>query len=167
MRGKPDCSRRVSGFPHLAGGRVVLKDPPYSPRIQVARTMPLLSCRTLRVALAVSALGLFACGDQGPVILSDTLTVLVVSPNGSEGSAIVSLVGAGLGQVTATDGLLFEERTGDGVRVMLINDEPGPLQFRVEVADTTLPLRGTVEEIAGPDDRVRTANVGYSVSFLR
>ncbi|MEQ9399636.1 MAG: hypothetical protein RJQ04_10780 [Longimicrobiales bacterium] len=131
------------------------------------RRSPLLRSRVV-AAVAVAALAVGACGDEGPISGPGTLTAVVSSPNGSEGAAVVTLIGEGVGAVTALDGWLFEERIADGVRVMVVNDQAGPLRFQVALADTTQRPVGTVEEVAGPDDVLRSlATAGYTVEFIR
>ena len=72
-------------------------------------------------------------------------------------SALVTLVGEGLGAVGPSDaGRVFAEARGDTVRVVVVNLAGGTLRFTVHVPDTTRPPTATLVEVSGPDDRVRS-----------
>jgi hypothetical protein len=108
----------------------------------------------VRVVLLALAMG--ACGDEGPVSAPGILTATVVSPNGAEGAALVTLVGVGMGAVGPSDeGRVFAEAHGDTLRVVVVNVAGGALRFTIQVADTTKPPAGTLVEVSGPDDRIR------------
>ena len=116
------------------------------------RTRP----RVVSAALCLTAaLALVACGDQGPASAPGILTVTVVSPNGTEGAALVTLLGAGMGAVGPSEGRVFSEAHGDTVHVVVVNLAGGALRFTVQVADTTKPPTGILVEVSGPDDRIR------------
>jgi len=110
---------------------------------------------------------LVACADQsppGPGILTATLK----SPNGAEGAALVVLMGSGIGEVTPVgSNQLYSNSSLDEVRIVLINQAGGELEFRVEVADTTIKPTATVEEVAGPDNELRSTLGGYQLEFRR
>ena len=110
---------------------------------------------------------LVACADQsppGPGILTATLK----SPNGAEGAALVVLMGSGIGEVTPVgSNQLYSNSSLDEVRIVLINQAAGELEFRVEVADTTIKPTATVEEVAGPDNELRSTLGGYQLEFRR
>lgn len=120
------------------------------------------ACPAALLALILTA----ACGDAGPASGPGTLTATVVSPNGSEGAAIVLLVGDGLGAVSPVDGRVFAGQSGDTLRVVVVNDDPGALRFQVAVADTTRPPQAVLVEVSGPDDRLR-GGAGYAVELRR
>ena len=110
---------------------------------------------------------LLACADQsppGPGILMATLK----SPNGAEGAALVVLMGSGIGEATPLgNNKLYTNSNLDELRIVLINQAGGELEFRVEVADTTIKPTATVEEVAGPDNELRSALGGYQLEFRR
>lgn len=124
--------------------------------------------RCARYALAAGLLlaVALACGDQAPAT-PGTFTVEVTSPNGDEGAARVSLAGGGVRSVSAIDGWVYDQLADTLATVLVVNDAPGPLRFRVEVADTAVALQGTVVEVAGPDDALRASLAGYSVRVVR
>ncbi|SUZ52403.1 uncharacterized protein METZ01_LOCUS5257 [marine metagenome] len=110
---------------------------------------------------------LVACTDQsppGPGILTATLK----SPNGAEGAALVVLMGPGIGEVTPVgSNQLYSNSSLDEVRIVLINQNDGTLAFRVEVADTTIEPAAIVEEVANPDNLIRSTLDGYQLEFRR
>lgn len=122
--------------------------------------------RSLRAALGALLLGAAACGDAGPESGPGTLTASVSSPNGAEGAAMVLLIGEGLGDVSPVDGRVFGLRTGDTLRVVVVNEEGGALRFAVQVPDTTRHPQAVLVEVSGPDDQLR-AMAGYSVELRR
>lgn len=117
-------------------------------------------------ACAGLALGVPGCGDGGPDSGPGALTATVTSPNGAEGAARVTLMGPGIGAVTALQGRAFSHAVGDTVQVVVVNPEGGDLVFSVAVADTTQPPQAVLVEVAGPDDQIR-ALTGYSVEVRR
>jgi len=116
-------------------------------------------------ALAVIALG--ACSDEGPVSGPGTMTATLLSPNGAEGAAYVLLLGEGIGDVTPLgDTELFSEASAAATQLVLINQTGGELAFEVAVADTTQPPEAVIQEVAGPDDALRTLT-GYTLEIVR
>jgi hypothetical protein len=125
-----------------------------------------LKLSRLGAVAAVASLPLSACFDQGPEAAPGTFTATVVSPNGAEGAAVLSLFGEGLLGVTAVQGRAFAEVRGDTMRVVVLGDG-GALRFGLEVADTTQRPTGVVIEVAGPDDALRASVAGYAVEVSR
>lgn len=107
-----------------------------------------------------------ACGDAGPASGPGVLTARVVSPNGAEGAALVTLVGPGIEGIAAAGGRVFSEVHGDTVVVVVVNEAGGDLSFGVSLADTTRPPTAALVEVSGPDDRIR-ALTGYSLEIRR
>ena len=121
------------------------------------RTLSLLLCTLL-----------VACSDEGPVSGPGTMTATVVGPNGDEGAALVILVGDNVGALTAVGGTELHHRVGSTeTQVVLINPAGGVLAFQLAVADTTQPPQAVIQEVAGPDDELRSSLVEYSLVFSR
>lgn len=119
----------------------------------------------MAVALGVAAACAAACGDAGPASAPGILTATVVSPNGAEGAALITLVGAGIGAIAPGDAVrVFSEARGDTVRVVVVNLAGGALRFTVHVADTTKPPSGTLVEVSGPGDAIRGL-AGYGLEL--
>jgi hypothetical protein len=130
----------------------------------------------LRVLLGVAVLGLFAltawaCGDstgpsgpKGPGVFD----VSLVSPNGAEGSAVLSMAGGtGLGEITTTDGEVYFHHTGRSSKVIVILDTPGFIRFRVETQEVADLPSVAVVQVADGDDELRTSVSGYQVQIVQ
>ncbi|MEC7807868.1 MAG: hypothetical protein VX850_02080, partial [Gemmatimonadota bacterium] len=82
--------------------------------------------------------------------------------------ALVVLMGPGIGEVTPVgSNQLYSNSSLDEVRIVLINQNDGTLAFRVEVADTTIEPAAIVEEVANPDNLIRSTLDGYQLEFRR
>ena len=124
--------------------------------------------RPARFPLLLAMVALAACADESPVSGPGTMTATLISPNGAEGAALVILFGEGMGDITPIgDTEVFARVGSSSTQIVLINQVGGELSFQVAVADTTqLPL-AVVQEVAGPDDELRSSVTGYSVEFAR
>ena len=124
--------------------------------------------RTLRFfAGAGVVLALGACGDAGPVSAPGTVTAVVTSPNGSEGAAIISFPSEGVGAIGAVSGEVFSRVDGAYVTVLVVNEPGGELAFSMALADTTQKPIGLVEQVAAPNDVLRSTLAGYVVEYRR
>lgn len=96
------------------------------------------------------------------------MTATLVGPNGAEGAAVVSLLGDGIGVVSAVGDTEVHVKDGDSrMRVVLIDLDGGDLAFQVAVPDTTLPPAVVIHQVAGPDDILRPSLDVYSLEFAR
>ena len=78
------------------------------------------------------------------------------------------LMGPGIGEVTPVgSNQLYSNSSLDEVHIVLINQNDGTLAFRVEVADTTIKPAAIVEEVANPDNQIRSTLDGYQLEFRR
>jgi len=111
---------------------------------------------------------LAACSDEAPVSAPGTLSATVVGPNGAEGAAVVLLLGDGIQSVSPLGPTEMYAGAGSSqTRVVLIHPAGGDLMFEVAVADTTEPPAWVIEEVAGPDDALRSDLAVYAVKFGR
>jgi uncharacterized lipoprotein YajG len=122
--------------------------------------------RRAAIAFLAAALLLTGC-DDAPVSGPGTLTVTLTSPNPAEGAARVRLVGRGMGSVSALEGEVHTRVRGDTVSVLVLRQDPGILRFLVQVEDTTRKPRAAVVQVAGPDNVIRPALMGYGVEVGR
>lgn len=120
-----------------------------------------------RLAASLTALWAVGCGSEGPESGPGVRTVVVVSPAGPEGAALVRLEGRGVEGVTAIDGRIFHHARGDTVRVVVVREDAGVLRFAVSLADTLAEPRGTVLEVADRENELRTGLSGYAVEIRR
>jgi hypothetical protein len=93
--------------------------------------------------------------------------VRVASPNGAEGSAVVTLFGGGIRGVSNASGRVFSEHVGDTVRVVVVAEVPGDLRFALSLADTTAVLQGLVLQVADGENRLRSTVGDYALEFVR
>jgi len=108
-----------------------------------------------------------ACADVAPVSGPGTLTAVLVSPNGDEGAAVISFPITGVGEIAAVSGETFSLVDGNTVTVVVINEPGGELSFSMALADTTQKPLGLIEQVAAPNDRLRTTLAGYELEFRR
>jgi len=87
------------------------------------------------------------------------LVVQLESPNGRDAAAVIELVGPGLSDVVATNGQVFTHVSGDTTRVVILLDEPGPIEFTVRMAGLTFPGTAVVQ-VADDRDELRSLR-GY------
>lgn len=119
-----------------------------------------------RIAVTVLVLAAVGCGgDVGPEIRPGFLTVSVVSPNGSEGAALISVVGVGVRNVESTGGRVFTFSQGDTTRILVVLDSPGELGFRISVPDVGSPPVATVVQVADGGNALRADLSAYRVRF--
>lgn len=121
--------------------------------------------KTLLLLLSL-AIALHGCDDD-PASGPGTLTVTLMSPNAAEGAARVQLVGHGMGAATALEGEVHTRVRGDTLDVLVLRPDPGILRFALQVDDTTRRPRGTVLQVAGPENVLRSALAGYAVEVVR
>jgi hypothetical protein len=119
--------------------------------------------RAAAVAGLVLSAVLTACESAGPA--PGTMTATVVSPNGAEGAAHLTLFGPGVEGVAQLDARTFSNVKGDTVQVVVVRDQPGQLRFTIQVADTTRPPVAILREVAAGDNALRTGLGGYSVEI--
>ena len=118
-------------------------------------------------ALATACLLLACDSTSAPPSGPGTLTVSVESPRTAEGSALVRLVGAGLGAPSAVEGEVHYRRAGDTLDVVVLRPDPGVLRFALPVEDTTRKPRAELLQVAGGDDLLQSALAGYAVEVSR
>lgn len=119
-----------------------------------------------RLLPLVTLLAIGGCSDEGPDYSPGSLTATVVSPNGPEGAAVVSLsTGATVNSVGGTQA--YAHAGLQETRVVLINPAGGELSFEIFVNNAAEPPVAAVLEVAGPDDALRADVSAYSVEFRR
>ncbi len=122
--------------------------------------------RASRIAITALLLAVVGCGgDVGPELRPGLLTASLVSPNGSEGAALINVVGAGLGFVEPAGGRAFTFSRGDTIRILLLLDTPGDLGFRISVPDVDRPPVATVVQVTDGENALRPDLSAYRVRF--
>jgi len=122
----------------------------------------------VRGAILFATLAMAACTDVGPFQGPGTLQATLSSPNGEEGAAVLLFIGEGVLDVNAVgDTEAYAIASSATTRVVLINHAGGTLSVEVRVADRSRPLVALVQEVAGPDDELRSDLSAYRVELSR
>ena len=122
--------------------------------------------RTPFLVPVLAALALAACdGGTGAEAAGGEFIAALESPNGAEGAALLELTGPGVEQVSASSATLFRQTVSGGLRVMLVREPAGRIEFRVRMAPGSRPPAVRVVEVVDGDDRPRASVQGYEVSF--
>ena len=106
-----------------------------------------------------------ACSDHGPVGDLELLTATLVSPNGAEGAAVIVLYDVAGVLAPVGDTEIYQSQGAALTRLVLINQVGGALSFEVPVPSGGVPPIAIVQQVAGPDDELRTSLSGYRVEF--
>jgi hypothetical protein len=123
--------------------------------------------RLLATGVVILAVG--SCDDLGPSGPRGpgTVQVELVSPYGSEGSAVFEVVeGTGLGIVTTTGGEVYYEHGADATRVVVILDAPGQIGFRLQTENVRRLPQVTLTQVADGNDELRGSLSGYEVELF-
>ncbi len=116
--------------------------------------------------LTAAALAFLSC-DEGalpePPVPGD-LAVVLLSPNGPEGAAVLETTDGGILQITSVSGQTAHWRAGGATRIVVLLDAPGEIRFRLSVDNVRSPPEITIIEVADGDNRLRDDLSGYSVS---
>lgn len=106
-----------------------------------------------------------ACGDASAPETGGRYLATLASPNGQlDAAAVIELTGNGIDTVTAADAAqVFVQRSGSTMRVVVVKDVPGSIQFAVQLAKGSRIPEATVVEVADGGDQVRTSLTGYRV----
>ena len=127
---------------------------------------PSRRCLVKRVLPTALALVLVACNSDGTAPnRPGEIRAVVVSPDGDLGAAVLEL--GGVSDITPVGGRAFTERNGDVLRVVIVLDEPGQIEFRIKTADMTGQPTATVVEVADGDNQVPESVSGYRVQFIQ
>ncbi len=126
---------------------------------------PSRRCLVKHVFSTALALALVACSSDGTAPNPGEIRAVVLSPDGDLGAAVLEL--GGVLDITPVGGRAFTERNGDVLRVVIVLDEPGQIEFRIKTADMTGQPTATVVEVADGDNQVPESVSGYSVQFIQ
>ncbi len=125
---------------------------------------PSRRCLAKHVLTTVLALALAACSSDGTAPKGPgEFRGVVVSPDGDLGAAVLEL--GGVADLTPVAGRAFTQRNGDVLRVVIVLDEPGQIEFRIRLADPAGQPAATLVEVADGDNQVPESISGYRVEF--
>ncbi len=126
---------------------------------------PSRRCLVKHVLPAALALALVACSSDGTAPKgSGEFRAVVVSPDGDLGAAVLEL--EGVADLTPVAGRAFTQRNGDVLRVVIVLDEPGQIEFRIRLADPAGQPAATIVEVADGDNQGPESVSGYRVQFI-
>ena len=112
--------------------------------------------------------GVGACDVLGPDDPKGpgSFEVRVLSPNGSEGAAVIELTGGvGLGTVSPTGGEVLYEHGPASTMIAIVLDEPGEILFQVRTENVGELPEARVLQVSDPTNQLRPSVSGYEVSF--
>jgi len=116
-------------------------------------------------AILLTALQL-RCGlsdTAGPGRAPGTLTLLVASPRGAEGAALIEIDRDNVTALSGSTGTVLASLNGNRLRVALLLARPGIPQLSVSVRDTMQPLNAVLLEVADSFNVLRPSLQGYSL----
>jgi hypothetical protein len=130
-------------------------------------TLPLL-------LLAALALGAVRCsGDEDPTgppppdPVPGSLVLVVRSPNGAEGAALIDVAAATVAEVTPDSGSVIQVPDGERLRIAIVRNQPGTLSAVLAVSDTAAPLDIRLLQVADAVNGLRPSLAGYTVEVVR
>lgn len=127
------------------------------------RLTPVAGRLLLVAAVALSAP---ACDGGGTELRVDApLVISLESPNGPEGAAMLELYGMGSARVEASSGSLFERRSGDTTRVIVILETPGSIVLATEGGRERSTPGWRILEVSDPVNELRPSLDGYTLRF--
>ncbi len=125
---------------------------------------------TVRALAIACCLVVAACDDAPPEPqpVPGDLVVRLVSPNGSEGAAVLQTTDGGIQEISVEAGLqAFHWSEGGLTRIVLLRDEAGEVRFVMSVEDWRQPPQLEIVEVADEANRLRGSLVGYSLQVSR
>ncbi len=119
-------------------------------------------------ALAIAGLlAAVACDDAPPEPqpVPGDLDVTLVSPNGSEGAAVLETADEGVTEISVEEGLqAFHWTEGGLTRIVLLLDDVGEIRFRMSVADVNRPPQLDLVEVSDGVNSLRSTLTGYEIA---
>jgi hypothetical protein len=124
--------------------------------------------RSAACALAIACLLAAACDDAPPEPqpVPGDLDVTLVSPNGSEGAAVLQTEDEGIVGISVEEGLqVFHWTEGGLTRIVLLLDDVGEVRFRMNVTDVNRPPQLELVEVSDGSNRLRSSLEGYEIAL--
>ena len=110
-----------------------------------------------------------ACSDTSEPTAGGAYTASLLTSNAPsvDGAALIELRGGGIDTVTAVSGITHMHRVSAAVvRVVVVREEPGPIEFRLLMAERAQLPAAAVLEVADGSDQLRSTSA-YVVRFAR
>jgi hypothetical protein len=122
--------------------------------------------RVLEFAALLLTASLVRCDQRdpaGPAAALGPVILLVASPRGPEGAALIEIDGHNVTALSGSDGMALAQQNGNRLRIALLLARPGVPQLTVTVTDTTQPLNAVLLEVADSLNVLRPSLQGYSL----
>ena len=122
-------------------------------------------CRPLLALLGALVLSV-ACERTTSPAQDATVVARLVSTHTDDGAALIELTGE-VQSVSASSGIvIYSEQTAAGVlRLLVIRDTPGPIEFSLQLADRSRRPTARVLQVADGADQPRGDVSGYRVEY--
>ncbi len=122
------------------------------------RLLPLVRCALL---VAVASCGSEPVGPVGP----GQLRVTLHSANSDDAAAVLELSGSGLRAAEVTGGDVFLKQVGNKTRVVIVLNDPGQIDFLLDVDDMSRLPTVTVIEVADHNNQLRGSIADYRATI--
>jgi len=130
--------------------------------------LPMCTVRRIQRSLFVILLTASAACERttSPAPRAGVVAARLVSPHSDDGAAYLEITGR-VDSVMATAGtLVYTEQTSGGImRVLLIRETPGPIQFSLRLADRSQRPTVRVLEVADGQDQPRGDLNAYRLEY--
>jgi hypothetical protein len=128
--------------------------------------------RALRLVPAIALIAAASCVDLAEPSIGGAYRVVLDSPFGGEGAALLEFVGPGIIGVAAPGAVVATHASGDTLRVLYVNDPqrpaaPPPVAFQLEMAPGMAVPAARVLQVADPAGRMRDFVDAYHVRYSR
>jgi hypothetical protein len=124
-------------------------------------------CVGVRALAIAGLLAAVACDDAPPEPqpVPGELDVTLVSPNGSEGAAVLETEDEGIVEISVEERLqAFHWTEGGLTRIVVLLEEVGEVRFRMSVTDVNRPPQLDLIDVADGENRLRNALDGYEIA---
>jgi uncharacterized protein (AIM24 family) len=121
---------------------------------------------------ALPAVLLCSCAGIAEPVVGGSYRVVLDSPYGGEGGALLELVGPGIIGVSAPGAVLATHLAGDTLRILYFNDPayvatPPPVAFQLEMQAGASAPQGRVLQVTDAAGRLRDFVGSYDIRFTR
>lgn len=106
-------------------------------------------------------------GPAQPPPVPGMRTLVVRSPFGAEGAALLDIAAAAVTAVTASGSDVHTAVEGSRLRILIVRMVPGELAATIAVTDTAQALEARLLQVAGPMNELRASLATYVLEVRR